>query len=157
MSKLRGKLPLQDARRVADKVLRQIGGKAMVCGSIRRRVPMVGDIDIVAIKTPSLSKALALLGLKVTDTMATGTVDGMPVAVYFATASNWGSMVMHFTGSKDLNIMMRGMAKKNGMTLNQYGVFRGSKNIASKTENEVYDALGVRHIKPEERNKVFKE
>lgn len=150
-----GRVPLQKASSVANTIIRNIGGSAMVCGSIRRKMSTVGDIDIVALETPALLKKLGELGFKIKDTVATAIVDGMSVSVYFADRTNWGSMIMHFTGSKEFNIMMRQLALKKGLTLNQYGLFKGSVRVASKTENEIFDAIGMRHVKPIERSKTF--
>ena len=40
---------------------------------------------------------------------------------------------------------------KKGLKLSEYGVFNGKKVIASKTEKDVYNALGMDYIKPELR------
>lgn len=156
MSISSGGVPLLKASRIANAVIRDIGGNALVCGSIRRKVSTVGDIDIVALETPVLLKRLSGLGFKIKDTVATNTIDGISVSVYFADRTNWGSMIMHFTGSKAFNIMMRRLALKKGLTLSQYGVFnKGGVRIASRTENEIFDTLGMRRVKPVERNKTF--
>lgn len=76
----------------------------------------------------------------------------------------WGAALMYFTGSKEHNIRLRERAQKRGQTLTDYGLFpddepnapkppheRGVKPIASKTEHEVYDALGVAYVSPELR------
>jgi len=150
-----GRIPLQRASSIANTVIRNIGGSALVCGSIRRKVSTVGDIDIVALETPALLKKLAELGFKIRDSVASHTINDISVSVYFADRTNWGSMIMHFTGSKEFNIMMRRLALKKGLTLNQYGLFKGSVRVASKTENEIFDAIAMRHVKPIERSKTF--
>jgi DNA polymerase (family 10) len=151
-----GRVPLQKASSVANTIIRNIGGSAMVCGSIRRKMSTVGDIDIVALETPALLKKLGELGFKIKDTVASSLINNISVSVYFADRTNWGSMIMHFTGSKAFNIMMRRLALKKGLTLNQYGVFnKGGVRIASRTENEIFDTIGMRHVKPVERNKTF--
>jgi len=155
MSKMKGHFPLEDGKRVAEKAQKLIGSKTFVCGSIRRGVESIGDVDIVVVETKNLVSRLRKNGFAVKNSMATAEIDGIPVAVYFCNEENVGSMIMHFTGSKELNIMMRGTARKKGMMLNQYGLFRGSECIASHTEKEIYDALGMRFLKPEERKKSF--
>ena len=57
----------------------------------------------------------------------------------------------YFTGSKDHNIALREMAIKKGWKLNEYGLFRGKKQVAGRTEEEIYKALGLRYIEPEMR------
>ncbi len=77
-------------------------------------------------------------------------------------ADSWGSALMYFTGSKDHNVRLRERAQKMGMTLNDYGLFkedghdvppqdRGIKPIVSKTEDEVFKALGLVYVPPELR------
>lgn len=76
--------------------------------------------------------------------------------------ASWGSALMYFTGSKDHNVRLRERALKMGLTLNDYGLFpnddhetppqeRGIKPVASRTEEEVFRALGLPYIPPELR------
>ena len=155
MSKPTGRISLPVAKKVASHVLTMIGGKAMVCGSVRRGVPVVNDIDIVAIKTPELIARLKREGFTIKSTVASARVGNIPVSVYYATPEDWGAMVLHFTGSKAMNVMMRANARRKGMILNQYGLFKGKQRVASRTENQIFDALNMRHVLPIERSKSF--
>lgn len=155
MSKLKGHFPLEKGKKISKKVVKMIGGQTLVCGSIRRKSDFIGDIDIVAIETRELVDKLLKNGFEIKNSMATNIIDDIPVVVYFADNSNWGSMIMHFTGSKELNIMMRSTARKKGMTLNQYGLFEDLNCIASRTEEDIYNVLGMKFLKPEDRNKSF--
>ncbi len=76
--------------------------------------------------------------------------------------ASWGAALMYFTGSKEHNIRLRERALRKQLTLNEYGLFpldddetppqhRGVKPRASKTEEEVYQALGLPLIPPELR------
>jgi DNA polymerase (family 10) len=65
--------------------------------------------------------------------------------------AQWGSALQYFTGSKAHSIALRKIAMKKGLKLSEYGVFKGSKVVASRTEEEVYNALGLDYIKPELR------
>lgn len=75
---------------------------------------------------------------------------------------SWGAALMYFTGSKEHNIRLRERALKQECTLNDYGLFpedgedtppqtRGVKPIVSKTEEEIYQKLGLPWIPPELR------
>ena len=66
---------------------------------------------------------------------------------------SWGAGLLYFTGSKNYNIEMRKIAIKKGYKLSEYGLFdkQTGKMIAGKTEKEVLDKLGVKYLKPEER------
>lgn len=159
MSKLKGQFSFVEAERAAAalvRVLEVFKIKAIVCGSIRRETDFIGDIDIVAIECDGLMKFCTKNNFAVKNSVATSEIGGIPVSIYFANEENWGSMIMHFTGSKELNIMMRSTARKKGMMLNQYGLFESSNCIASRTEEEIYEKIGMRYLDPTERNKEFK-
>ena len=70
-------------------------------------------------------------------------------------AESFGAALAYFTGSKDHNIVLRGLAKDRGLKINEYGVFRvdGKKEewIAGRTEEEVYATLDLPWIPPELR------
>jgi DNA polymerase (family 10) len=63
----------------------------------------------------------------------------------------YGAILHHFTGNKDHNILLRLLAKKKGLMLNEFGLFKGKKRIASRTEEEIYAGLGLPFIEPELR------
>jgi DNA polymerase (family 10) len=64
---------------------------------------------------------------------------------------SYGSALQYFTGSKEHNIATRKIAIDEGLKLNEYGVFRGPKMVAGKTEEEVYKTLGMEWVPPELR------
>ena len=64
---------------------------------------------------------------------------------------SWGAALQYFTGSKAHNVKVRQVAISHGLKLNEYGVFRGKKKIAGKTEKEVYEAIGLPYLEPELR------
>jgi DNA polymerase (family 10) len=43
------------------------------------------------------------------------------------------------------------MAIKKGLKLNEYGLFKGAKQVAGKTEEDLYRKLGLSYIEPELR------
>lgn len=74
---------------------------------------------------------------------------------------SWGAAMYYFTGSKDHNVAVRARAQEKGWTLNDYGLYhddgqaaphtRGVKGIASKTEQEIFKAMGLTYVPPEIR------
>jgi len=64
---------------------------------------------------------------------------------------SYGSALQYFTGSKDHNIVTRKIAIKKGLKLNEYGLFKGNKKIAGRTEKEIYKMLGMDWMAPELR------
>ncbi|MCX5673001.1 MAG: PHP domain-containing protein, partial [Planctomycetota bacterium] len=69
----------------------------------------------------------------------------------FIEPESCGAAMMYFTGSKAHNITLRKRARKDGLKLSEYGLFRGEKRVAGATEKEVFKALGLPWIPPELR------
>ncbi len=114
--------------------LRQVPGirQLEVAGSYRRGRETVGDIDIlVDAENPSaVMDHLAMFGGGVTligrgDTkMSVRLPRGLQVDLRAVPPESFGAALQYFTGSKDHNVLVRGMAKDRGLKINEYGVFR---------------------------------
>ncbi|MGD9108595.1 MAG: PHP domain-containing protein, partial [Gammaproteobacteria bacterium] len=59
--------------------------------------------------------------------------------------------LQYFTGSQAHNIEVRKIAQHKKLKINEYGVFKGKKRIAGKTEKEVYKSINLPYIEPELR------
>ena len=128
-------------------------------GSLRRKRETVGDIDIlVATENPqkimekftSMPDVIKVWGKGLTK--ASVRVKGnFDIDLRVVPKESWGAALQYFTGSKAHNIKVRQIAIDKGFKLNEYGVFRGKKSVASKTEEEVYGAIGLRYLEPELR------
>ncbi len=130
-----------------------------IAGSLRRRKETIGDVDfLVTTKNPqkvmdffvSLPKVIKIWG-KGTTKSSVRMRQGFDVDIRVVPKKSFGSALQYFTGSKDHNIVTRRVAIDRGLKLNEYGVFRGKKMIAGKTEKEVYKILGMQWIPPELR------
>jgi DNA polymerase (family 10) len=75
----------------------------------------------------------------------------MQVDVRMLDRSAFGAALMYFTGSKEHNVALRDRAKRQGWKLNEYGLFKDDKVLASRTEEEIYKKLGLELIPPEIR------
>jgi DNA polymerase (family 10) len=65
-----------------------------------------------------------------------------------------GAALQYFTGSKEHNVKLRAMAVRKGLKISEYGVFPvddETRNLGSRTEHEVYAAVGLPWIPPELR------
>jgi DNA polymerase (family 10) len=158
------KIPLKEAEKIASSILKKLKKipgveKALPAGSLRRKSPAVGDIDIVVLtsrpekvvgKFVKLDFVKKVLG-KGREKVTIITKQGVQSDLRFFNRENFGSGLLYFTGSKQHNIWLRKIAIKKGLKLNEYGLFRGSKKIAGRTENEIYKALGLNFIPPEKR------
>ena len=130
-----------------------------VTGSFRRRKETIGDIDIlITSEKPErvMSKILALP--PVAHVYGTGPTktnlrlkSGIDVDIRIVAAQSWGAALNYFTGSKPHNIALRTMAQKRGWKLSEYGLFKGTRMLAGKTEEEIYGQLGLLCIEPELR------
>ncbi len=133
--------------------------RIVVAGSIRRRKETIGDADVLVVsKRPekvmdyfvSMPEVARVYGKGRTKSMIK-LRDGLGVDLRVVPAESFGAALNYFTGSKDHNIAMRRIAISKGLKLSEYGVFRGEKQVAGKTEGEVYELLGLRYIEPEMR------
>jgi len=151
-------LPLLE--QIADR-LRQVVGVEQVAlaGSVRRRKETVGDGDILVIsRKPDKVMDFFVAMSEVAHVHGKGSTKssvkletGMDVDLRVVPAESFGAALNYFTGSKDHNVALRRIAMDRDLKLNEYGVFRGDKSIAGKTEEEVYGALGLPYIPPELR------
>jgi len=130
-----------------------------VAGSYRRRKETVGDLDIVVAcadskpvmdrftshpdvaKVASKGKTRATVYLK----------SGLQVDLRVVREASFGAALHYFTGSRAHNVAIRKMAVKAKLKINEYGVFRGRKRIAGKTEEEVFEQVNLPWIPPELR------
>ena len=76
---------------------------------------------------------------------------GLQVDLRVLEKESAGSALVYFTGSKSHNIAIRRLARKRGLKISEYGVFREGARIAGSTEISVYKALGLPLIPPELR------
>ena len=76
---------------------------------------------------------------------------GFDMDIRVVPAKSYGSALQYFTGSKEHNILTRKIAMNKGLKLSEYGLFRGPKTIAGKTEEDIYKALGMAWMPPEIR------
>jgi len=130
-----------------------------VAGSVRRKKETIGDIDILAVSDNTKKTADFFVSLpEVEKVWAQGATkcsvrfkEGFDVDLRMVPQKSFGSALQYFTGSKEHNIATRKIAIEKGLKLNEYGVFKGAKQIAGKTEEDVYGALGLSYIEPEMR------
>jgi DNA polymerase (family 10) len=131
----------------------------VVAGSYRRCRETVGDLDILvtAKKGSSVMDRFTAYD-EVTEVVSKGTTrstvhlhSGMQVDLRVVPQVSYGAALHYFTGSKEHNIAVRKLGQKKGYKINEYGVFKGDKRIAGKTEEEVYQKVNLSFIPPELR------
>ena len=77
--------------------------------------------------------------------------NGLQMDLRVVPEESYGAAVQYFTGSKDHSIQVRRRAQERGLKISEYGVFRGKRRVAGRTEHEVYKAVGLPWIPPELR------
>lgn len=135
-------------------------------GSYRREVPTSGDVDVLIMGATSDEVARAFEEAELTvDVLKHGTdrytavmTDGeslFKVDVFIVPKNEWAPALLYVTGSMLNNLAMRGKAKRMGMLLNQHGLYKISGDehilIPTKTERDIFDALGMKYLEPRER------
>jgi DNA polymerase (family X) len=162
-----GRFLLSFATKSADELIPYLaegGGleKIEAAGSLRRGKETVGDLDLLVTgpgaanaleRFVSHPKAHGVLGKGPNKASIQYGLDGLQVDLRALAHESYGAAMQYFTGSKEHNIVLRSRAQKLGLTLNEYGLFRvdNEQRVAGETEEQVYEALGLRWIPPELR------
>ena len=79
--------------------------------------------------------------------------EGPQVDLMVCPPAAWGTHLLHFTGSRDHNIALRGMALDRGWSLSEKGfkVIETGELLLAAEEAEAYERLGLPWIPPEIR------
>jgi DNA polymerase (family 10) len=130
-------------------------------GSLRRWKETIGDLDILVtcksgvpvmdhfVSYPEVREVVAKGDTKSTVILT----NGLQVDLRVLDKRSFGSALQYFTGSKAHNIAVRDRAKRMGLKISEYGVFRekGNKRVAGESEEDVYRTVGLEWIPPELR------
>lgn len=158
---------LSEAYPLAQRIVRELREHPAIIaaepgGSLRRLQETIGDIDILAASDDPKAAVCAFVSLpEVSEVLAQGKTkssvlvhSGLQVDLRVVKPEEWGAALQYFTGSKAHNVTLRELAKKQGLKLNEYGVFRlddgtgDFRRVAGATEEEVYGALGLDWVPP---------
>ncbi|MEE9525100.1 MAG: helix-hairpin-helix domain-containing protein [Candidatus Woesearchaeota archaeon] len=167
MRKSKGRISLRRAEAVANRIISRLKPlkevlKISTAGSLRRKRPTIGDIDILACSRKSKKIIEVFTKIPNQKILGKGTTkativlkSGVQVDLRVVPPESWGAASLYFIGSKNYNIGFRKIAIKKGYKLSEYGLFdkQTGKMIAGKTEREVCKKLGIKWIKPEQRER----
>jgi DNA polymerase (family 10) len=145
---------------IATQICQYLSGVAervAYAGSLRRMKEVVHDVDILAassnleetmkafLSMPLIESVLAQGGTKASVRVQ----DDLQVDLRVVEPKSWGAAMHYFTGSKNHNIRMRERAIKQGLKLNEYGLFDADdKNVVGPGEEEIFAKLGLPFIPP---------
>jgi DNA polymerase (family 10) len=138
-----------------------LASRISVAGSLRRRLEVVGDVDLVAASEKreelaaefwSLPDVVEVIGSGDTKT-SVRFFDGLAADLRVVAEDAFPAALLYFTGSKEHNTALRGRAKRMGLLLNEYGLFRETDDsrVEADSEAAIYAALGLAWIEPELR------
>ena len=133
--------------------------RAEACGTLRRRRDTVGDIDLLVASRDAAAVMEFVCAMPgVAECLARGDTktsvklrEGVQVDVRVVPPEDWGAALHYFTGSKEHNVAIRGLAVARGLKINEYGVWRGDERIGGTDENEIFASVGLPWIAPELR------
>lgn len=144
-----GRLLLGRALSIARAIVAQVRNlpgvlRAEYAGSIRCMQETIGDLDLLIVsRDPNCAKEF--FSDRTEETL------GLRPNVRVVPPESFGAALQYFTGDKYHNVILREIAIKKGYKLNEYGLYKGEKMIAGKTEEEIYEKLGLKWMEPELR------
>ena len=130
-------------------------------GSVRRGRETFRDLDVIATATDPAALLAHFVELPWVlevaahgDTKATVvTKQGLRLDLRVVPPEDYGSLLQHFTGSKDHNVALREEAQRRGLSVSEYGVTEVETGEVHRfgAEDELYRFLGYAFIPPELR------
>ncbi len=160
------RLPIGDVLPYVRMVLRrleevEVVRNVTVAGSLRRFRETIRDVDIIATSdapSAAFDLFLSLPGIK--EVVARGPTKlsvlnerGLQIDFRIVPHESYGSLLQHFTGSKEHNVALREYALRRGQSLSEYGIAgveTGERQLFA-AETEFYAALDLPWIPPELR------
>ncbi|MHB1252713.1 MAG: DNA polymerase/3'-5' exonuclease PolX [Candidatus Humimicrobiaceae bacterium] len=136
--------------------------RASIAGSLRRKKETVKDIDLVAgitQKTDPMDVMNYFTALEEADEIISkgdtkSTIRlkcGINADLRIVEDSKYPYLLHHFTGSKEHNTVLRGIAKDSKIKINEYGIYKDDKLIQCVNEKEIYRLFNMDFIEPELR------
>ena len=141
-----------------------------VAGSYRRRTETIGDVDLLVqaeLPAPAVMEyftAFESAERVVLEGDTRGAVvlrSGLEVDLRIIPRRSFGAALHYFTGSKEHNIAVRQIAQRQGLRVNEWGVFRlpegadpeevgkeEGERVAGETETSVFEAVGMAWMPP---------
>jgi len=160
------RMTYSEAKDKSDKIIKYLHQEFpkiefITLGSLRRQSPTIGDIDLAA-KSNQTTK---ILDHFVEYPENIQTIDRGPkkasikiypnirIDIMIQPAKNFASLLQHFTGSRQHNILLRKHALSLGYSVSEYGIksLKTGKIYNFTTEEKLYNFLGLCYIEPKDR------
>jgi DNA polymerase (family 10) len=161
-----GRIVLHRALAVGEQLIEALrahdaSDRVELAGSARRMTDSVKDLDVIATATDPLALARAAAALELVESAQTPsesgvrlrTHTGLKVDLRIVAPDQFGSLMQHFTGSREHNMALRESAVRRGLHVSEYGVLDDATGETHRCEREeqVYALLGLDYIEPELR------
>jgi len=161
-------IPLAEGEKIANEFIKLTSDfydRIEIGGSIRRKSPIVHDIDLCAIPRKPISEfaeTVKKVGGKLIrfgGEYATILFKGVQINVLFSTPETWGAGLMWSTGPKGHTIGMNIKADQLGLKFNRTGIYRRSDGtlVPTPTEEDIGKLLNWEYKPPEKRGLGEKE
>ena len=175
VGKFKGKIPRQHIDDIQD-YLKKFNSNIVICGSYRRGLEYSSDIDVLLYDQDLLTmndvkksnmlnnyvKQLTKYKLIVDNITNNNVTKYMGfikwentirrIDIRLIPYESIYTALVYFTGSYELNKIMRRKAKELGYKLNEYGLYKNNKIIYITSEKELFKKLDMKYLKPTERN-----
>ncbi len=136
--------------------------RACVAGSLRRKKETVKDIDIVAGTIDGADPMEVMnyfTSFEETDEIiskgetksAIRLTFGINADLRIVEDSKYPYLLNHFTGSREHNTVLRGIAKDAGIKINEYGIYKEDRLLECTDEKDIYALFDMDYIEPELR------
>ena len=153
---------------LAQEIMARLRAEAPVqqmeaAGSLRRAKESIGDLDILVTSDEPARVMECFLKMDlVAEVVMHGptkstvmTHAGMQADLRVVAPESFGAALQYFTGSREHNIKLRDLAVRQGIKINEYGVFREAKEqetrLGGEMEEDIYRAVGLPMMPPELR------
>ena len=135
--------------------------KLEAAGSLRRRRETIGDIDLMGTADDPEPVLQALTELPhVAEVLVHGPKKvsvllqrGLQIDLRIVEERVYGSLIQYFTGSQQHNVLLRERARREGLSINEYGITNPESGEVEVfvDEESLYERLGLQYIPPELR------
>ena len=163
---------LSKIKKVMDNISTHfLGGEKIVfelAGSYRRGEATSGDIDLLILHNTNLLNMELIVetmheylkvNLKEGEIIYHGIFrlsnlfNGHRIDILLVEPEDWYTSLLHFTGSRRFNILMSKRAIDIGARLSRKGLFFGDEKIPMKSEEDIFETMGVMYLPPNKRGK----
>ena len=161
------KIKYSDIKKI-EALTASINIKHIYVGSFRRSKCLCSDVDILVVGPQNILQkfkdALEKKKIKLwvyssgKDRVSTiakipGITRKIKLDFFRSPARELAPQLLYSTGSADFNQLIRGMAKRKKMLLNQHGLYNRSKTrrLSTPTEKSIFKKIGLKYREPSKR------